>query len=122
MGAADRAITSMMRTRARSAIGKEWVSEVRREPALRHEIAAARGASVHNRRVAALNRVPVIDGTRGKRSANIGLVINRVEPLQSEVLHESHRAKAPLRPEHVERNPPLIQRGQKSAKAVIQRV
>ena len=48
--------------------------------------------------------------------------VRRDKPLQGQVANRPHRAKAPLRPQHVERYPPLIEGNQKPAKEVIQRV
>ena len=50
------------------------------------------------------------------------LVVDGIKPFQGEVGNRPYRAKAPLRSHHVERNPPLVQRGEKPTKVVVERV
>src|SRR5437870_4177182 len=94
---------------------------IRGDPALRHEVSPAGGTPQHDPS-GAIRRLTAPKVGRAGRQHRCNLVVNRIEPFQGEVTDGADRAKAPLRPQHVERNAPLVQRGEKAAKGVVQRV
>src|SRR5215510_4032840 len=77
-----------------------------RNAPLGHKVAATRGTTDHDGGVATLGAAPEIRAAGGQQRKY--LIVDRIEPLQGEVSDRPDRAKAPLRPQHVERDAPLV--------------